>query len=153
VPRTPVDVDSGIVADTAEAASRSLVAWGLVAVWSLAVCIAHFGGLAYRTYWQIAWWDVLTHTAAGLGVAAILYLLRPDLYRSPVALFVALPLTVLAIGAGFEVYERVFRTFWHSWSVAYYVEDTVIDLVMDTAGALALSVLVVLVRAVRRVTD
>jgi hypothetical protein len=148
--RTPVEQVDRVV--RAGAVSRSVAAWVLVAIWSLGVCVAHFGGLAYGTYYAIWWWDVLTHAAGGLGVAAILYLLRPDLYRSPVALFVVLPLTVLVIGAAFEVYERVFRTFWHTWSVSRYVEDTLLDLVVDTAGALVVSLLVVLVRTGRRLT-
>ena len=44
---------------------------------------------------------------------------------------------VLAIGAGFEVYEFVFKAFWHHWSLGFYVADTVIDLVVNTSGAVA----------------
>jgi len=40
----------------------------------------------------------------------------------------------LSIGAGFEVYEYLFRSFWHSWTPLYYAQDTAEDLFMACAG-------------------
>jgi hypothetical protein len=125
-------------------------AWAVALLWGLGVCIAHFGGLAFGIYYQIWWWDLLTHLTAGAGVAALIYLVAPATFRRPVALFVTLPLVVLAIGTWFEIYERVFRRFWVSWPRSYYVEDTVVDLVADVVGAFATAVVVVVVRSVRR---
>jgi hypothetical protein len=145
---------SGTRSSPATGHSRSRLAWAAAVLWALAVSVAHFGGLHYYVYWEVWWWDLLTHSTAGFGVAAFAYLLRPAAFRHPVALFVALPAFVLVVGVGFEVYERLFRSFWWSWSVSYYLEDTLLDLVMDTLGALALSVVVVLVELLgRRVTS
>lgn len=135
--------------------SRNLLAWTLALAYAAVVSYLHFElGLGDRLYWTVAWWDLLTHSAAGLGVAAIGYLLAPRLFRSPVALLVTLPLVVLAAGAWFEVYERVFRTFWLEWSHARYVEDTLVDLVMDVLGAYAFAGWVLVRRLLRgRRTD
>ena len=140
----------GATAAPATGRSRSRLAWAAAVLWGLAVSVAHFGGLHYYVYWEVWWWDLLTHSTAGFGVAAFAYLLRPAAFRRPAALFLALPAFVLVVGLGFEVYERLFRTFWWSWSVSYYLEDTLLDLVMDTLGALALAVVVVLVDLLRR---
>jgi hypothetical protein len=83
----------------------------------------------------------MVHALSGLGVAAVLYVYRPRLLHGPAALFVVLPLLVLAIGTWFEVYERLFTDFWHHWTRAYYLEDTAVDLVADTAGAVVFSAL------------
>lgn len=44
--------------------------------------------------------------------------------------------TLLAIGAGFEAYEYLFKSFWWEWTLRQYAVDTAVDLVLDTAGAL-----------------
>jgi hypothetical protein len=49
---------------------------------------------------------------------------------------------VLAIGTWFEVYERLFTDFWVNWTRAFYLEDTGIDLVADTAGAVVFSLFI-----------
>jgi hypothetical protein len=84
----------------------------------------------------------------GLGVAGILGMtFRASTLRSPVWLVSG----VLAIGAGFEVYEFVFKTFWYRWSLWFYVTDTAIDLLVNTIGAVAVAVAVGVSR--RRWTD
>jgi hypothetical protein len=105
------------------------------AAFGMSVTGLHFGSMALTLYSQIWWWDLLVHGLSGLGVAAAIYVLRPRLLASPLALFVALPAVVLAVGTWFEVYERLFTDFWVSWSRAYYLEDTFVDLIADTAGA------------------
>ena len=129
-------------------------AWGLTLTCGAAVSTLHFAGLAYDIYTELWWWDVLTHTTSGFGVAAILYLLsaelRLGLFRNRFGLFVLLPVCVLAIGAWFEVYERVFKDFWFRWSLAYYWDDTFKDLVADTLGAVAFGVVF---RAYKRSRD
>jgi hypothetical protein len=40
------------------------------------------------------------------------------------------------------VYERLFTDFWVDWSRSFYLHDTGIDLVADTAGALVFSALI-----------
>lgn len=123
--------------------SRNGVAWVVALSYGAVVSYLHFElGLADRLYWSVPWWDLLTHSAAGFGVAAVVYLLAPRLFRSPVALLVTVPMIVLAAGAWFEVYERVFRTFWYDWTYAQYTQDTLVDLVMDGLGAVVFALVV-----------
>ncbi|MFB6090155.1 MAG: hypothetical protein ABEJ97_03775 [Halobellus sp.] len=118
-------------------------AWAAVAAWSIFVSGLHFGGLHYDVYNTYPWWDLLTHATGGLGVAAVLGItFREETLRSPAWIVAA----VAAIGAGFEVYEFVFKTFWYRWSLGYYVTDTVIDLAINTSGAVAFAAAVALYR-------
>jgi VanZ family protein len=114
-----------------------------IAAWSVLVSVLHFGGVYYNVYTQLPWWDLLTHAMGGVGVGALLAMtFRAPTLRSPAWI----PLGVLAIGAGFEVYEFVFKTFWYRWSLSFYVNDTVIDLVINTVGAVAVAVAVAVYR-------
>jgi hypothetical protein len=107
------------------------------AAFGVGVTALHFGSTAIRLYARVWWWDVFVHALSGLGVAAAVYVLRPRLLGRPLALLVALPAVVLAVGAWFEVYERLFTDFWQPWSTAHYREDTLVDLVADWIGAVA----------------
>ena len=118
---------------------RRSLAWLALAAWSVLVSVLHFGGVRYGIYTQLPWWDLLTHAMGGLGVAGVLGMtFRAPTLRSPVWLASG----VLAIGAGFEVYEFVFKTFWYRWSLWFYVADTAIDLLVNTIGAVAVAVAV-----------
>jgi hypothetical protein len=125
-------------------------AWAVTILWGIAVSALHFAGLAYGIYTELWWWDLLTHGTSGFGVAAVLYLVWTDGFRSRLGLFVLLPVCVLCIGTWFEVYERLFRDFWIGWSNAFYLEDTAIDLVVDTVGAVAFGLVLRLYGRVRR---
>lgn len=115
--------------------------WLLVAVWSLAVTVLHFGGLALGIYSRLFWWDLLTHATGGAGVAAILFLGlrdRTPARETPWWLVAA----VFAVGAWFEVYEFVFKRFWYEWSLRYYAVDTAVDVVVNASGAVAVVLVV-----------
>ncbi|WP_225317756.1 MULTISPECIES: hypothetical protein [Haloferax] len=123
------------------ALSREPWLWAFVGLWALFVSGLHFGGLAYGIYTKIWWWDLLTHSLSGFGVAGVLFLVFPRTFdgnRAPVVVAGI----IFAIGAGFELYEYLFKDFWYGWSAAYYAEDTATDLVVDVLGALAFVVLV-----------
>ncbi|MUW14338.1 hypothetical protein GJ633_06445 [Halorubrum sp. CBA1125] len=113
--------------------------WGALVAWSAVVCVLHFGGMRHGLYGAFSWWDLTTHTLSGFGVAAWLYLLRPAAYSTRRRLFVFLPAVVFLVGAGFEVYEFLFRGFYEPWSVDYYLRDTVEDMLCNVAGAAALA--------------
>ena len=118
---------------------RRSLGWLALAAWSVLVSVLHFGGVRYGIYTQLPWWDLLTHGMGGLGVAGVLGMtFRASTLRSPVWLVSG----VLAIGAGFEVYEFVFKTFWYRWSLWFYITDTAIDLLVNTIGAVAVAVAV-----------
>jgi hypothetical protein len=123
---------------------RSLPPTAVYAVGGFGVAVTglHFASMGLFLYSKIWWWDVMVHALSGLGVAAVLSVYRPRLARNTVALFVVLPALVLCIGTWFEVYERLFTDFWVDWSRAFYLRDTWIDLVADTAGAVVFSLLV-----------
>ena len=120
-------------------ADRRSLAWLALAAWSVLVTVLHFGGVRYGIYTQLPWWDLITHAMGGVGVAGILAMtFRAATLRSPTWL----PSGVFAVGAGFEVYEFVFKTFWYRWSLAFYVTDTAVDLVVNATGAVAVAVAV-----------
>jgi hypothetical protein len=114
------------------------IVWITLLAYSLVVCALHFGGLAYEVYTAVWWWDILTHSLSGFGVAAWLAVVR----FTPVEAhqLVVLPLVVVAIGAGFEVYEYLFKDFYVDWTLTYYAVDTVVDLLCDGVGAFAFCV-------------
>ncbi|MFA1611123.1 hypothetical protein [Halobellus rubicundus] len=122
---------------------RLTAAWVSIGLWAGLVSVLHFGGVLYNVYTAVPWWDLLTHAMGGFGVAAVLaFTFREQTLRSPVWLVSG----VVAIGAGFEVYEFVFKTFWYRWSLAFYVEDTVVDLLVNTSGAAAFAAVTELYR-------
>ncbi len=113
------------------------IAWIAVALLSLTVTVFHFLGLAWGTYTRYWFWDAITHSLSGFGVAGIVYLSRPAAFATPRRLFLLLPALVFTIGAVFEVYEYAFREFYVRWSFERYLTDTLADLGYDTLGALA----------------
>lgn len=115
--------------------SRDLRVWVFVGLWAVFVSALHFGGLEYGIYTKIWWWDLLTHSLSGFGVAGVLFVVFPRVFDGARAPVVVAGI-ILAIGAGFEVYEYLFKDFWYGWSAAYYAEDTATDLVVDVVGAL-----------------
>lgn len=119
--------------------------WTVLGLYSAAVAGLHFGGIQWNIYTLVHWWDLLTHALSGAGVAALLYMTfhAPiDGNRSPRWLVPA----VLAFGAGFELYEFVFKDFWYAWTVRFYLVDTVIDLVAGAAGAILVVIVILAVR-------
>ncbi|WP_144900941.1 hypothetical protein [Halobellus captivus] len=122
----------GRLRDELPRGDRLTLGWVAIAAWSVLVSVLHFGGVYYNVYTALPWWDLLTHAMGGLGVAAVLaFTFRDATLHSPLWLVAA----VLAIGAGFEVYEFVFKTFWYHWTLEFYVVDTVLDLIVNTSGA------------------
>jgi hypothetical protein len=87
---------------TSDSPSLGIATAALVA-YSLVVCALHFGGLAFEVYTAIWWWDLLTHSLSGFGVAAWLSVVR--FVPLDARQVLVLPLVVVVIGAGFEVYE------------------------------------------------
>jgi hypothetical protein len=115
--------------------------WLVVLGWGALVTLLHFGGLYAGVYTRFFWWDILTHAMGGAGVAGILFLGLRDGQRTaePSWWIVA---AVAAVGAGFEVYEFLFKSFWYRWSLRFYVIDTGVDIVVNTLGAVVFVVVV-----------
>lgn len=117
---------------------RIAVVWVGLVFWSVTVTTLHFAGLRFQIYATVSWWDLLTHAMSGSGIAALALLThRKQLVAREVVWWVV-P-TVIAIGAGFEVYEFIFKTFWHEWTLRQYSIDTAVDLGMNTLGAVVVA--------------
>jgi len=128
----PMSLGNQLIADI-EQRNSCVVYWVGLFSWGGFVTFLHFGGYEFQWYVQLGWWDVLTHFVSGIGVAGILLVgLRNTI--SPQAPLSWVFIALLSIGAGFEVYEYIFRSFWHSWTPVYYAQDTAEDLLMACTG-------------------
>lgn len=108
--------------------------WLVVLGWGALVVGCHALWLETGSYTRLEWLDLAAHTMGGMGVGAVLFLGL----RESVPYEVTIPwlvLLALAVGAGFELYEFVFRSFWHHWSLGYYVGDTLVDLSLNGTGS------------------
>lgn len=125
----------GQFASDVRAAGSWRTIWVGLLAWGAAVAVLHFGGLAWERYSRLWWWDLLTHFLSGVGVGAILLVgLREVTPAEPPAAWAVLALA--SVSAGFEVYEYVFRSFWHSWTLWTYAFDTATDLLYGCLGSL-----------------
>ena len=131
--RLPVRLSTQFISDLKTRNVWSIYWIGLF-LWGSFVTFLHFGGYEFQWYARFGWWDLMTHFVSGIGIAGILLVGLRNVVSPQVSLswiFVAL----LSIGAGFEVYEYLFRAFWHSWTPAYYARDTAEDLLIACSGA------------------
>lgn len=85
--------------------------------------------LAEFLYWRWWWFDILMHFLGGVLVGA-LALFVSDLFKTPFTL--TFVIFLVGIGVGWEVFERMFGLY----NAIGYWEDTILDLIMDTIGAL-----------------
>jgi len=122
--------------ETLRRRNRETAVWLSLLLWSALVSTLHFGGLEFGLYTRFYWWDLLTHGTSGVGVAVLLQLTFPGKRTSNASAGWIVP-AVLSIGAGFEVYEFLFKTFWYTWSPEFYLTDTLLDLCFAGIGALA----------------
>lgn len=120
---------------------RTAAFWAGIGIYSAAITALHFWGISSGTYTTLQWYDSFTHAASGAGVAVLLYLTfhRPTSGDRPTLWIVP---AVLAFGAGFEVYEFVFKDFWYEWPLQYYLVDTVADLFFGVVGGAVVVALV-----------
>lgn len=133
------------VVDGLRRGGRSMASWAGIGLYSAVITALHFWGIASNTYTTLQWYDAFTHAASGVGVAVLLYLTfhRPTESDRSTAWIVP---AVLAFGAGFEVYEFVFKDFWYTWPLQYYLVDTVADLLFGVVGAVAVVAILVAYR-------
>jgi uncharacterized membrane protein YjdF len=126
------------------------VAWGLAA----ALLTANVAGYVFDLYSAFWWFDRVLHAATILALTfwlAVMFL-GEGIREGRTVLFVLMVASVgIAVGALWEVAEWVFDRF-ASGDVIKGKDDTVIDIVMDTVGAVAAAALALRFRpdAVRR---
>ncbi len=89
-------------------------------------------------YWTVPWFDIMMHFLGGAWVAlAALWLLEMPFsrfFKARMSL-VSVVLLTIVVGVLWEVYEIIFR--FSDPAMAGYAADTLLDLVMDTLGAVA----------------
>ena len=106
----------------------------------LAMAVLHIGAIIFDLYWNLWWYDIALHFLGGVFVALlVLWLCFFSGYfpvvpiGSKVAVFWLAFLSTLAIGAGWEIFERLAG---HIWSPEGYWLDTMSDVACDVAGGL-----------------
>ncbi len=111
-----------------------------VAFAAVSLALLHITALWNDLYWRFWWLDLLAHFCGGVFIALLLLWFsffsgytRCSL-PSRNALFLCMVGGALAVGVGWEVFERLLGL---SWSPEGYWTDTLLDLFMDAIGALA----------------
>lgn len=123
---------------------RATAGWLAAGAVAVTVTVCHFVGVRTGLYHRVAWWDLLTHSLGGIGVAGLAYLTHRGREVTAGTVWWVVP-SVFAVGAGFEVYEFLFKSFWHDLTLRTYAVDTAVDLVVNTTGATLVAVGVSLV--------
>jgi VanZ family protein len=116
-----------------------MLAWGL----AFALLAANVAGYAFDLYAAFWWFDRVLHAATILALTFWLavMVLGEGIRAGRAVLFVVLIASVgVAVGALWEVAEWVFDRFAPG-DVIKGKDDTVIDIVMDTIGAVAAAAL------------
>ena len=116
------------------AGRRAVVGWVVFGAVAATVTALHFVGVWTELYKTIWWWDLVTHSLGGVGVAGLAYLAHHEQGRAAASVWWVVP-SVFAIGSGFEVYEFLFKSFWHDLTLRTYAVDTTVDLIVNTTGA------------------
>ncbi len=107
---------------------------GLIAL----VVVLHGVAVAYSLYWRLSWFDNFPHFFGGMFVSLLCvwlwffsgYMGTHSLPR-PRTLFLITVLCALAIGVGWEVFERLIGL---TWSPEGYWFDTRSDVLADVIG-------------------
>ena len=129
-----------------------LTLWITAAVWLHALGTVGMPGAEQNFYATVWWWDHLTHALSSSIVAAVGYTTvraidrhSEDIYLPPRFMFVFILLFVMAFGVLWEVIEFALSeaavlTGNTSVLTQYGLEDTMLDLVFDTIGAVVVAV-------------
>ncbi len=104
---------------------------------SIPFALFHIFALNFSLYWTTSWSDIVMHTFGGfIGSLLVIYVLQKvgisgRTIPRKILLFLFVCVSVVAVGAIWELWE-IFVGFTDPFTD---IEDTVIDLVMDTVGA------------------
>jgi uncharacterized membrane protein YjdF len=113
----------------------------VVAALAAAVFVLNSIALEHHLYWTYWWYDIMMHFLGGCAVggmtAWIVLRLKSSLSWRHVA--IATFVSIMVIGIGWEVFEYMTGQFIGQEDV---VVDTVMDLVLDTLGALVTAFMV-----------
>lgn len=109
-----------------------------IALLSIPFALFHVFALNFSLYWTTDWADLIMHFSGGLiGSLLVIYVLQKiGIYGRTlprkILLFLFVCVSVVAVGAIWELWE-IFVGFTDPFTD---VTDTVIDLIMDTLGAI-----------------
>jgi len=109
-----------------------------MAVLGALVLYLHVQAMLHYWYWTYSWLDIVMHTLGGILIAGLTtwgyerFRAVPRFSRKKRMLFIVG--TTLCVGLLWEVFEYVF----HLTTTINYSLDTVVDLLMDTLGAIFL---------------
>lgn len=129
-----------------------LTLWITAAVWLHALGTVGLPGSEQNFYATVWWWDHVTHALSSTVVAAVGYTTvraidrhTDDIYLPPKFMFVFILLFVLAFGVLWEVIEFTLSELAamvgsRSVLTQYGLDDTMLDLVFDTIGAVLVAV-------------
>jgi len=107
------------------------------------IATLHILAINFFLYWKFWWFDILLHFLGGLwvGLSFLQFYFFSNLIKikkkSNLFIFIFSVLTVLFVGLGWEIFEFIIGV---NFSENYW-SDTILDLIMDTVGALTVSLL------------
>jgi hypothetical protein len=105
----------------------------------MVIAVLHGVALFLNLYWTFYWYDIMMHFLGGFWVALLAYwfMYYSGYIPKPISkkyLFVYLITGTLVIGALWEVFEYLLSA--TDVLAAAYAEDTILDFIMDTIGAI-----------------
>ena len=119
------------------------------------IALLHILAIEYSLYFFLWWFDLLIHFLAGLWVSGLslwIYF-RSGYIKKPVQnmmrAFIVAATSIVVISVSWKFYEIIIGVPIEK----DYVQDTVVDLIMDTLGALAGFIYYVRVHLVNNIID
>ena len=115
----------------------------------LFIYAAIFLGSLHQFYFRFWWWDKMLHSLSGLifgniGFLIIRYLNsnnKMNIYLSPIFVALFTFCFAVAIGAIWEIFEYTMDRFFGFFMQRGSLDDTMIDIILDTLGALVFATL------------
>ena len=109
---------------------------------AMLICVIaamHLAATIFFLYWTLWWYDIILHFLGGVFVGLLVLWLQflSGYFGTPALpssrkVFSVMLVAVLAVGVGWEVFERLLG---HTWSVEGYWLDTSVDVVLDLLGS------------------
>ncbi len=112
----------------------------VLAVLVCVIAVMHLLAISFHLYWTFWWYDIILHFLGGVFIGLLSLWLRffSGYFGTPriparTRVFYFVGVSVLTIGIGWEVFERVLG---HTWSVEGYWLDTILDVILDFLGGI-----------------
>lgn len=110
----------------------------VIAGLALIVAGLHLAAHQFFLYWTFWWYDIMMHGLGGLLIGLLAGWIIVFPWRGlPLSRPLFIIVLTLAIGVMWEIFEYVIGSPAYYSSFSSYALDTIFDILMDTAGALA----------------